>query len=183
MRQRPIGSIARAGGAVPVGRAQDSTKPGKGTIYLPDPTGDSTLIRGSGTQFDKEGEVGGLIALPLQDGSAASADIAEIMGPEELRVKKGFKGEVALKQLTGKGLENGASKLDGMVTGDSATQYQGTKYKIAPKIDQTKVYDAVFHRLNDGGCVGIFPEGGSHDRTEILPLKGIVSPDECQTWY
>ena len=172
MRQKPIGSLARAAGAVPVGRAMDSTKPGKGAIYLPDPENDPTLVRGVGTQFDKEAEVGGLLALPLFEGSAASADIAEILGPEEIRLKKEFKGEVALKQLTGKGLESGESKLDGMVT-NGRRYYQGTTYKVAPKIDQTKVYDAVFHRLNEGGCVGIFPEGGSHDRTELLPLKGL----------
>ena len=58
---------------------------------------------------------------------------------------------------------------------NSSGEFQGTVYKLAPKIDQSKVYDAVFRRLSDGGCVGIFPEGGSHDRTELLPLKGMPS--------
>ena len=140
---------------------------------MPDPDNDPLLIRGVGTQFEKEAEIGGLLALPLFEGSAATSDIAEIIGPEELRLKKEFKGAVALKQLTGKGLDHGEHKLDGMVTSGGSQDYQGTKYKVAPKIDQTKVYDAVFQRLNDGGCVGIFPEGGSHDRTELLPLKGL----------
>jgi len=174
MRQKPIGSLARAGGAVPVGRAQDSLRPGKGTIYLPDPENDPLLVRGLGTHFDKEAEIGGLLALPVFEGSAASSEIAEILGPEEIRLKKEFKGEVALKQLTGKGLQSGESELDGMVMDGPTQDYQGTKYKMAPKIDQTKVYDAVFHSLNAGGCVGIFPEGGSHDRTELLPLKGAL---------
>jgi glycerol-3-phosphate O-acyltransferase/dihydroxyacetone phosphate acyltransferase len=26
--------------------------------------------------------------------------------------------------------------------------------------------------LHHGGSIGIFPEGGSHDRTDLLPLKG-----------
>ncbi|CAG8608470.1 10537_t:CDS:10 [Cetraspora pellucida] len=51
----------------------------------------------------------------------------------------------------------------------------GTAYKCLPHIDQSKVYKAVFEVLNAGGCVGIFPEGGSHDRTEILPLKAGVT--------
>ena len=172
MRQWPIGDLARAAGAVPVGRAMDSTKPGKGMIYLPEPTNDPTLVRGVGTQFDKEAEVGGVIALPLFEGNVASSDIAEIHGPEEVRMKKEFKGEAALKQLTGKGSVDGI--LDGTVTNRDSGEFQGTKFKVAPKIDQTKVYDAVFQRLKDGGCVGIFPEGGSHDRTELLPLKGTV---------
>lgn len=175
MRQRPIGSIARAAGAVPVGRAMDSTKPGKGTIYLPDPTNDPTLVQGVSTQFDKEAEVGGLLVLPVFEGNAASSDIAEILGPEQIRLKKPFKGEGPRKQLTGKGLESCESKIGGMITTGSSREYQGTIYKVAPKIDQSKVYDAVFHRLSDGGCVGIFPEGGSHDRTELLPLKAGVA--------
>lgn len=172
MRQWAIGNFARAAGAVPVGRAMDNTKPGKGLIYLPDPTNDPTLVRGVGTQFDKETEVGGLLVLPPVENNSASADILEIHGPEEVRMKKEFKGEAALKQLTGKGEVNGEHKLDGMITDGDAGDFQGTKYKVAPKIDQREVYDAVFQKLNDGGCVGIFPEGGSHDRTELLPLKG-----------
>jgi hypothetical protein len=27
--------------------------------------------------------------------------------------------------------------------------------------------------LHHGGSIGIFPEGGSHDRTDLLPLKGM----------
>lgn len=45
------------------------------------------------------------------------------------------------------------------------------KYKIVPKVDQSDVYDKVYDRLHENGCVGIFPEGGSHDRTTLLPLK------------
>ena len=172
MRQWAIGTFARLAGAVPVGRAMDSQKPGKGLIYLPDPTNDPTLVRGIGTQFDRDTEVGGLLVLPPVENNSASADILEILGPEEVRMKKEFRGEAALKQLTGKGEVNGEDKLDGMITVGDAGDFQGTKYKVAPKIDQREVYDAVFQKLNDGGCVGIFPEGGSHDRPELLPLKG-----------
>ncbi len=44
-------------------------------------------------------------------------------------------------------------------------------YKIIPKIDQSLMFEKVTHRLCQGDCVGIFPEGGSHDRSEMLPLK------------
>ncbi|KAG5517900.1 hypothetical protein PMAC_000355 [Pneumocystis sp. 'macacae'] len=46
-------------------------------------------------------------------------------------------------------------------------------FEYAAKVDQTAVYAAVFQRLDEGGCIGIFPEGGSHDRTDLLPLKGM----------
>ena len=173
MRRKFIGGMAKAAGAVPVGRALDSTKPGAGKIYLPDPKDDPTLIRGVGTQFEKECQVGGLLILPTVNGTAANTEILEIHGNEEIRLKKEFKGDVAVGQLTGKREENGDVKENGEV--EKARDFQGTRYKTAPKVDQTMVYDAVFERLQLGGCVGIFPEGGSHDRTELLPLKAGVA--------
>eukprot|EP00732_Lithocolla_globosa_P002394 Lithocolla_globosa_v1_NODE_1554_length_2490_cov_13.344559.p1 type:complete len:573 gc:universal NODE_1554_length_2490_cov_13.344559:589-2307(+) len=44
-------------------------------------------------------------------------------------------------------------------------------FKFLPKVDQSEVLENVFKFLSSGNCVGIFPEGGSHDRTELLPLK------------
>lgn len=49
------------------------------------------------------------------------------------------------------------------------------KYKVVPKLDQHAVYEAVWTRLAEGGSIGIFPEGGSHDRSNLLPLKAGVS--------
>lgn len=160
-----------------VGRALDSTKPAKGQIYLPDPAGDPTLIRGVGTNFESaDFQVGGLIVLPSVNNTSANSEIAQIMGPEEIRVKKPFKGKVAIMQLTGREDVND----DGMIPDGNedsnlgcAEGFKGINFKVAPKVDQTQVYDAVFDKLNRGGCVGIFPEGGSHDRTELLPLKGV----------
>ncbi|KAL8964213.1 MAG: hypothetical protein Q9183_004613, partial [Haloplaca sp. 2 TL-2023] len=175
MKRRFIGGAASMLGPVSVGRALDSTKSGAGKIYLPDPTGDPTLIRGNGTKFEKEAEVGGLLVLPTVNGLAANAEIAEINGTEEIRLKKEFKGDVAMQQLTGK---EANGDTDGLTNGNSRQVqegYEGTSYKTAPKVDQTDVYNAVFDRLNAGGCIGIFPEGGSHDRTELLPLKAGVA--------
>ena len=170
MRRRFIGRMARAVGAVPVGRALDSTKPATGKIYLPSPIDDPSLIRGVNTKFESEAQPGGLLVLPTVNGTAANAEILGIHGNEEIKLKKLFKGDVALKQLTGKPLEEDASTEKG--DAHLAKGFQGINYKVAPKVDQSLVYDAVFERLQAGGCVGIFPEGGSHDRTELLPLKG-----------
>merc|ERR1712038_939911 len=38
-------------------------------------------------------------------------------------------------------------------------------------MDQKEVYKMVLSRLAKGGTIGIFPEGGSHDRTDLLPLR------------
>lgn len=161
---------------MPVGRAQDSAKPGRGTIYLPDPVNDPTLIRGIGTDFEKQAEVGGMIFLPSTKGKTGlSIDIAKVIGPEEIRVKRPITGKIPLLQMTGReDVDEDGHLTDKSVKG-CKEGFQGTKYKIAPHIDQTKVYQAVFDRLKGGGCVGIFPEGGSHDRTELLPLKAGVA--------
>ncbi|KAG0633632.1 hypothetical protein HOY80DRAFT_929849 [Tuber brumale] len=159
MRRKFIGWLSRCVGAVPVSRALDMTKPGTGCIYLPNPQ-QPLRIRGAGTKFTEQLVVGGLLVLPPEKGqSAASAEVTEILSDEEVVLKREFKGDIALAQLTQKSEEDG----------------NGSKYKVAPKVDQSQVYDAVFQRLNSGGCVGIFPEGGSHDRTELLPLKAGVA--------
>ncbi|KAK1836641.1 hypothetical protein QBC39DRAFT_247217 [Podospora conica] len=171
-----IGWASRQVGCVPVGRAQDSARPAKGTIYLPDPIHDPTLIRGIGTDFEKEAEVGGMVFLPSIKGqSGASVDIAEIIGPEEMRVKRGLSDRLSRFQLTGRDDINEHGSFGDKHINGSKEGFKGTKYKLAPHIDQTKVYQAVFDRLKSGGCVGIFPEGGSHDRTELLPLKAGVA--------
>jgi len=158
MRRKFIGWLSRRVGAVPVARAQDMTSPGTGRIYLPNRE-DLLRIRGVGTKFTEECMVGGLLVLPSVGGrSAASSEIAEIVSDDEIVLKKEFKSSSAVAQLT-------ADTKEGL----------GTAFKKAPKVDQTMVYDAVFERLNSGGCVGIFPEGGSHDRTELLPLKAGVA--------
>lgn len=171
-----IGWFARKVGAVSVGRALDLVKPATGTIYLPDPINDPLLVRGVGTKFEgKEVQVGGLLVLPSINGTAASTDIAEVISNEELRLKKPFRGHAAMYQLTGRDdidEDGNFTKLD--IKG-AKEGFDGSKYKTAPKVDQTEMYDAVFDRLKGGGAIGIFPEGGSHDRTELLPLKAGVA--------
>ncbi|RHZ45378.1 hypothetical protein Glove_680g77 [Diversispora epigaea] len=151
MKRKYVGSMARALKAIPVTRPQDLAKPGEGKIYLDDRVKDPTRINGINTKFTKQLIVKGQISLPDDRGSS---EIIEIISDTELRIKKEFKDLEALELLT---------------------QPDGTFYKCLPRIDQSQVYEAVFKTLNAGNCIGIFPEGGSHDRTEILPLKAGVT--------
>ena len=44
-------------------------------------------------------------------------------------------------------------------------------------------YTAIYDRLDANGIVGIFPEGGSHDRASLLPLKAgiaVMALGACQ---
>src|SRR5207248_6538369 len=127
MRRKDIGFFARLVGAVPVARALDMTKPATGTIYLPDPQNNPLILRGNGTKFTTEASVGGLLVLPTSPSgaSAATGEIAEIRSDEEILLKKEIKGSDAIEQLAQEG-ENG----------------KGTKFKVAPKVDQTQVYEA-----------------------------------------
>lgn len=174
MKRKFIGFGAGLVGAVPVGRALDLKKPAKGKIYLPDPEGNPTLIRGNGVDFtdSKVFMKGGLLVLPSVNNEAANSEIEEILGPNEIKLKKPFKGEVAQKQLTGKDIGQGNGHLPaGSASEKTGREFEGTSFQVAPHIDQSKVYEAVSEKIKEGGCIGIFPEGGSHDRTELLPLK------------
>jgi glycerol-3-phosphate O-acyltransferase/dihydroxyacetone phosphate acyltransferase len=156
LREPYVGPLASRMGALPVTRAMDNIRPGKGEIFLADPTGDTTLLCGHDVDFTML-SVGSLIILPrMGNESPEQQVIAEIMGPEALRLKEPFKaskaGELLHEQLLA-----------------------GISYKVAPHVDQSEMYDAVFRNLSDGGCIGIFPEGGSHDRPSMLPLKAGVA--------
>lgn len=165
MDRKFVGILASWFGAIPVVRALDLAKPGKGTVYLPRPSEDPLLLKGTGTDFERQASKAGQIALPSVNGNTATAEIAEILGPEEIRLKKEFQGEDAIKQLTG------LTQIVGNPNIRLVEGYQGTKFKTAPRVDQSKAFDAVFRSLDQGQCICIFPEGGSHDRTELLPLK------------
>lgn len=150
MRRAAVGRMARSMNSIPVVRAQDNAKKGEGKIYAD--AEDPTKIHGIGTQFTKQCEVRGLVVC---SSSIGSIDVAEIVSDTLLIARKEFKGvkaKEALKESNG-----------------------GVTYKYADYVNQATVYRSVFDKLHHGGCVGIFPEGGSHDRTELLPLKAGVA--------
>ncbi|KAF2271583.1 uncharacterized protein EI97DRAFT_504871 [Westerdykella ornata] len=178
MKRRFIGTMAGLTGAVSVGRAMDSMKPAVGKIYLPDPVNDPCLVRGVGTNFEEPPfQVGGTLYLPKVNGVSANAEIGEINGPEELRLKRPFRGGVAMQQTTGRDDMTKDGKFINGAEGKTgpAPDFQGTDFLVAPKLNQKEVYDKVHAVLHAGGSVGIFPEGGSHDRTDLLPLKAGVA--------
>lgn len=155
MREPYIGALASRMGALPVVRAMDNIKPGAGKIYLPDPEGDPTLVRGKdGVDFTSSAYmVGGNLILPkVGDESPDQQPIAEILSQDSLRLRTPFKTFEPDHPLH-KALR------------------EGTTFKVSPHIDQHKMFDAVYNELCAGGCIGIFPEGGSHDRPSLLPLK------------
>ncbi|KAH3685769.1 hypothetical protein WICPIJ_003259 [Wickerhamomyces pijperi] len=141
-----ISQLARLALSIPVKRAQDNLKVATGTIEL-DATNPLKII-GHGTKFTQEAMVKGLLGLPQSQGNV---EVSQIINDEELLIRKEFKPKAA-KILS-----------------------QPTSFKLADKIDQHEVYEKVYAHLRHGQCIGIFPEGGSHDRTDLLPLKAGVA--------
>lgn len=162
MKRKAVGFFARQMDSIPVARAVDEAKPGTGSVYLsPD---DPCLVLGEGTRFKSEFSPKMQIMLPKSMNSAV-AEVLTVISDTELRLKKEFGSE------TGKETARVREKL-------AEAETEGTKgfpFKILPFIDQQEMYRGVYQRLKEGGCIGIFPEGGSHDRTDLLPLKAGVS--------
>ncbi|OJJ49978.1 hypothetical protein ASPZODRAFT_1080551 [Penicilliopsis zonata CBS 506.65] len=153
MREPYVGALARCMGALPVVRAMDLAKPGKGTIYQPDPENDPTLVHGVDTDFTQpEYTVGGQVIISAKGKGQEASSIEEILGPTALRVRNAF--QIPLERRS----EEGGGGV-------------GWTFKVASHIDQSRMFNAVFEELSRGGCIGIFPEGGSHDRSNLLPLK------------
>ncbi|KZS89886.1 glycerol-3-phosphate O-acyltransferase [Sistotremastrum niveocremeum HHB9708] len=162
LKRKSVGTFISLMGSIPVARAADDAKPGKGVVWLADE--DPCILRGSGTQFLSELAPKKQILLPKTVNSAL-AEVLEVISDTEVRVKKEFGGE------SGKG----TSRIREKVAEIRQTGVEGLDYKILPYVDQREMYRHVYQCLTEGGCIGIFPEGGSHDRTDLLPLKAGVT--------
>ncbi|KAJ3413695.1 hypothetical protein HDV05_007683 [Chytridiales sp. JEL 0842] len=145
-----IGLFARSVGSIPVIRPQDLTKLGAGKVFATPE--DLSLVYGVGTTFTKQIKARCQIAI-----AGEVLEVVEVISDTQLRVKTPFTVPAAITALTSKD--------------DTGLNYATSAYKITPHVDQGDMFAAVIERLNEGGCIGIFPEGGSHDRTDFLPLK------------
>ncbi|KAH8099481.1 hypothetical protein BXZ70DRAFT_227939 [Cristinia sonorae] len=90
--------------------------------------------------------------------SSLSAEVSEVISDTELRLKREFSGS--------KGESTWLVREKVELSGGN-----GLEYKRMPFINQEDMYHHVYDSLRAGGSIGIFPEGGSHDRTDLLPLK------------
>lgn len=144
--KRIIGDFSKAVGAIPVSRPQDKPSKGPGKIKL-----DGLKIFGDGTQFTA-----------IKKGSK----IRPGKSPEAYKIKTIISDtEGILAEVVGE-----ASPLQ-----ELDCQGKWVAYDILEYVDQSKMFDAVQAALANGACLGIFPEGGSHDRTDLLPLKAGVA--------
>ncbi|CEG64478.1 hypothetical protein RMATCC62417_01443 [Rhizopus microsporus] len=140
-KRKIVGTLAKKLNTIPVIRPQDLAVKGAGKLVY---SKESRLIlNGQGTQFIQQVSPRDIIALS----KTLSFEVAEVVSDTELKLKK---------ELTDEAVE---------------LLHDGGAYKIIPHIDQSVLFEKVHDRLNAGECIVIFPEGGSHDRSEMLPLK------------
>lgn len=136
---------------VPVKRPQDLAESGHGRIHLLNPKTDPLKIQGMDTKFTSQLQPHDSIILPR---NAGILKIKQVLSDTELLISSPITDKKALEHLT---------------------KSSGTAYKCLPHIDQDSVYERVYEELNNGRCITIFPEGGSHDRAEMLPFKAGVT--------
>ncbi|PHZ11102.1 uncharacterized protein RHIMIDRAFT_204827 [Rhizopus microsporus ATCC 52813] len=140
-KRKIVGTLAKKLNTIPVIRPQDLAVKGAGKLVY---SKESRLVlNGQSTQFTQQVSPRDIIALS----KTLSFEVAEVVSDTELKLKK---------ELTDEAVE---------------LLHDGGAYKIIPHIDQSVLFEKVHDRLNAGECIVIFPEGGSHDRSEMLPLK------------
>lgn len=141
-----IGFLARMMNAIPVGRAQDNFIAATGEIFADGKN--PMILRGVGTKFTVEAIDGRNISF---QGSNDIAPVKRVISDTELELARPFKTD----------------KCQSMM----ANGFEPIEFKVGEKVDNTEMFHKVFEHLVEGGALGIFPEGGSHDRTTLLPLK------------
>ena len=62
-----------------------------------------------------------------------------------------------------------AARQNAKSNGNTTNKQRGAAYKRIPRVNNQQMYRDVFEKFDAGGGVGIFPEGGSHDRCAFLP--------------
>jgi glycerol-3-phosphate O-acyltransferase / dihydroxyacetone phosphate acyltransferase len=147
--------LAKALDVVPVKRAQDDAIKGNGTITFTKSgdfdTSKKLQVTGSDTSFVSSLTKGDKIR---PTGTATALKVTEIVDDATVLVDAATLSDDDMNQLFIKSKD---------------TEQFG--YDILKRVDLHIVFERVLDRLAAGGTVGIFPEGGSHDRTDLLPLK------------
>lgn len=130
---------------VPVVRPQDLATKGKGQLVVNATS--HFILNGQDTDFVSQVSPRDTIVLS----KTMSFEVQEVISATEIKLKK---------ELTSEAIEHIS---------------HSPAYKVIPHVDQHVLYEKVHEKLNEGESIVIFPEGGSHDRSEMLPLKGLCS--------
>ena len=158
LKRKIVGFFGRMLDSIPVDRAQDYAKKCSGNISLSSINENNLTLIGEGTFFlseiasqkQKFSNQAAIMISYQKENFCAPIDI--ILNDTEIILKKPFDQKINI-----------------------ALKSEKFSFSVVPLIDQSSLYTSVFERLSKNNCIGIFPEGGSHDRAEMLPLKAGVS--------
>ncbi|CCW69775.1 unnamed protein product [Phytomonas sp. Hart1] len=141
-----VGFFGRMFNAVPVIRPQDvPLTPGKGRLVRMD----GVVVIGEDTHFTTTLGKGDVIMWAAPPHDRCTAQIIRIHSDTEIEVTVPIQTDHYLSQPT--------------------------HYQVSRRIDHSKMYADVYDTLQKNHCITIFPEGGSHDHTSLLPLKAGVA--------
>ena len=187
MRRKYVGFMARTMNAIPVERPQDLAVRGEGKVRVIPEAADvrapspamfarnplSPVVEGrkSSAEHSSSKEKKDFDSFKGTLFGQSTAFLSQI-GPKDSIVFDGTKIRAVVVSV-----QSDTEAVVRYNVGDEdaleASGYSG--YKVIPHVDQKIMFQNVIKCLSKDGAVGIFPEGGSHDRTELLPLKPGIS--------
>ena len=160
-RRRGVGFMCRLMDGVPVERAQDIAFNGDGQVVLDEK--EPHVLRGVGTHFTTERI------------KAGDAIVVKIQPPPGVEPDIGKAGTKAYSFAVVHVESDTVMRIKQAVQKGCGSAPEGVKFKVQPRVTQTEVYRYCHDSLGRGDCIGIFPEGGSHDRSHFLSIKAGVS--------
>lgn len=141
-----VGQFAKALNVIPVVRPEDSKKKGTGKLKILS----NKELKGIGTKFLEEAQnafKSGIASIAVANKNFI---IEKVVDNETITIKE-FKED--LHHLLDKELD----------------------YFYIPKLDNSFMFKEAYKQLTNDGCILIFPEGTSHDRTDFLKLKAGIA--------
>jgi glycerol-3-phosphate O-acyltransferase/dihydroxyacetone phosphate acyltransferase len=140
-----IGQVAKVLNSIPVHRPEDQKKKGIGKVKL---VGFSEL-KGVGTKF-------------LEESKKFNKGVASL-----LVTNQNF--------VIDKIIDDETMLLKQHLTDVSEFENKEFDFFWIPKIDNSDLFKEAYQRLADNGCICIFPEGTSHDRTDFIKIKAGIA--------
>lgn len=144
-----IAGFARQMNVIPVSRPEDSKIKGQGTIKFKS----STEIEGTNTKF-------------LEQSSTLKTGVGGIMIKNKTFVIDKINNNDFIL------IKENLDEYNSLLNEYKEREYE---YYLIPKTDNKVLFSEVYKKLSENGCICIFPEGTSHDRTEFIKLKAGVA--------
>ena len=178
MRRKYVGFMARTMQAIPVERPQDLAVRGDGKVRVipeaDDVRAPSPALGTPPTSTPSPRKSDGAPAFDSFKGTliGQNTSFTTQMGSKDSIIFQNTKVRAVVVRV-----HSDTEALVRYNTSDEQrlSEAEFSSYKIIPHADQKVMFENCIRCLSKDGAIGIFPEGGSHDRTQLLPLKPGIS--------